>query len=210
MSTLTQLQTRLARDLRDPDNGTFTTAMLTDLLNDGVVEISRIAPKEFQEDVDTDGSYSYTLEQPDARVERVEVWAAGPPEVFHLRIPNQNHAVRATSQSGWEWWNETLLLPKAYGDYATADFFLRVWGHASYPLMAGGSDDSGLNDDLEAALIEFCTLGGFELMLNERALFKQWQAQQNNTDASMNSLISAVGLWQSKWERRRKQLLEVH
>lgn len=209
MTTLAQLQTRLARDLRDPSNGTFSLAMLTDLLNDGVVELSRIAPKEFQEDITGDGGYAYTLEQEDATVERVEIWTANSNE-FRVRVPNLYHAVNFNSQTGWEWWNETLYLPKAYGDFATSDYVVRVWGHAAYPLMESSGDDSGMNNDLEEALIEYGTLGGFELMLNERALFKQWQAQQNNTDAGMNSLISAVGLWQSKWERRRKQLLEVH
>lgn len=51
-TTFAQLKTAVARDLRDPDNKTFTTTELGDMINFGIAECSRLAPQRFIEDVE--------------------------------------------------------------------------------------------------------------------------------------------------------------
>jgi hypothetical protein len=50
---------------------------------------------------------------------------------------------------------------------------------------------------------------GFEYLLSDRSLFEQWATQANNTDVTPAALANILGLWMSKWERRRKQLREI-
>lgn len=51
MTTYSELKTALARDLRDPSLKTFSDAVLGDLINAGIMEVSRFAPQRFTEDI---------------------------------------------------------------------------------------------------------------------------------------------------------------
>lgn len=51
MTTLAELNTAVAADLRDPAYGTFPTATIDSFVNAGVVEVGRISPERFEEDI---------------------------------------------------------------------------------------------------------------------------------------------------------------
>lgn len=60
--THSQLKTSLARRLRDPDAKTFVAADLTDMLNAGIAEVSRLCPQHFVQDITLEaGTVKYPL-----------------------------------------------------------------------------------------------------------------------------------------------------
>jgi hypothetical protein len=211
MSTLTQLITAISRDLRDVGNNTFTTAMVTDLINSGITELSRIAPKLFQEDIEPDGSLSYEIQdgEPRCRIERVEVWAVDPDTVQQLiRIPAASEGLSNETEAGWRFWNGSVELPYAYAAYLADDTKnLRIWGWGPYAQLDDGSDASDLGVGGEAALKEYCLYMAYDRLASERALFRQYQVQANNTDVTFAGLMGAINQYRSRWERRRDQLM---
>jgi hypothetical protein len=211
VSTLTQLQTKLARELRDADNDIFSTAELTDAINAGIVEVSRISPNVFREDVETDGSLDYTLAAgaDDIEVRRVELWEAATPKAL-LKLPPAAASLSSESEAGWDWWGGTLSLPSRYANYAASDaYFLRVWGYKPWDQLVNAGDTTDMSPNLEAAVLEFAILSSFERLAADRMLYAKWQANANNTDVSMASLVQSIALWQQKWNRRKKELLTI-
>ena len=51
MSTFSELKVKVSRDLRDTDLKVFDTTVVGDLINAGIAEIGRIAPKRFKENI---------------------------------------------------------------------------------------------------------------------------------------------------------------
>ena len=209
MSTLLELVTRVSRELRDTNNATFTAAMVTDLINSGITEIGRIAPQPFQEDIEADGSLSYQLGSATAdkrwHVTRAELWTTTPLR-YYTRLPFAGDSRVNSSQAGWRMFNGYLELPQGWADFATAAYTLRVWGDKPYTRLVNDSDASDLGEDGEEACIEYAAFRGYDRMLAERALFKQWQTQNNNTDASFGGLMQTVSMYGQKWAQRRRQL----
>jgi hypothetical protein len=86
----------------------------------------------------------------------------------------------------------------------------RVWGWGPYAQLVDDADATDFLDvNLEMAVREYATMRGFEYLLSDRSLFEQWATQANNTDVTPAALANILGLWMSKWERRRKQLREI-
>lgn len=213
MSTLLELVTRVSRELRDTGNVTFTTAMVTDLINSGITEMSRIAPQPFQEDIEADGSLSYQLGAATAdkrwHVTRAELWYATPLR-FYCVLPFVADSLVNSSQAGWRVFNGYLELPQGWAEFAAdATYTIRVWGGKPYTRLEADGDESDLGEDGEEAVIEYAAYRGFDRLLAERVLFKQWQVSSNNTDVSYGGLLGTVQTYAQKWERRRKQLALV-
>lgn len=199
-STLAQLRTAVARDLRDTGMTTFTSAVIGDLINAGIEEVSRIYPREMVEvvvPVASTYAYSTVCEQ----VFRVEVWRSGK---FHtLLAANEGD----TSQTGWDLWGGQIRLANPMVDQAVvATDTYRVWGYAPYVQLAADGDVSDLDTRGEWAVRHFARAQAFTLMHSDRAMFKQWQAQSQNTDVTNNQLNQMVSLYSSEWDRTRNYL----
>lgn len=215
MTTFVQMQTTVSRALRDESNTTFTAAMVEDLINSGIVELSRIAPRQFQEDIDADGSLEYALDTMDSdpriRIVRVEAWDASvTPNRQICRIEPASESLSNESEAGWKWWAGVLSIPYGYSTYlADNTKVIRVWGYAPYTQLVNDSDTTDLPDDLVDAVVEYAAWHGFDRLAADRALYTQWQTTANNTDVSFAALLNSVAVFRGNWERRRKQLITL-
>lgn len=202
MPTLAELQDACSRDLRDPNKRVFTDVYLTDLINSGQEEVGRIYPRELLATVAiTGGTYTYTM--PDAvDVFRVEVWRNGG---FSSLVPPAADA--ESSQVGWDLWAGSLRFPKAFIDGLSASLdSLRVWGYGRYPTLVNDNDESLLDQSGEQGVRRFVRSQAFQTMHADRAQFKQWQGQANNSDVTPNMLTQMVAFYTSEWDRTRNHL----
>ena len=83
MTTFLDLKTVVSsEELRDPDNKTFIVAVVGGLINAGIIEVGKIAPEMFQEDIDLlSDTLSYQVRAtefpsgcPELELVRVELW----------------------------------------------------------------------------------------------------------------------------------------
>lgn len=204
----------MSRELRDTSNQTFTTALLTDYINAGIVDISRFAPRPFQEDIEPDGSLSYALltsADPRIRLVRVEIWDVAPNPVRMLfSIPSAAGSFYNNSEVGWRVWSGTLELPYAYSSYLADDTRnLRVWGYAPYTKLVADDDDTDLDESGQEAVVDYAIMRAYEALANDRSLFQQWQINANATDVSLAAILGALDRFASRWERKRRQLFEM-
>jgi hypothetical protein len=214
MTTLADLQVQVSREMRDPNNQTFTTALLTDYLNAGIADISRMAPRQFQEDIEPDGSLSYALlttADPRIRLVRVEIWDVAPNTVRMLiAIPSAASSLWSQTEAGWRVWNGNLELPYTYAAYLADDTRnLRVWGWSPYTKLVASDDDTDLDEGLQEAVVEYAIYRAYEALANDRSLFQQWQINANATDVSVAAILGAMDRFAQRWERRRRQLFEL-
>lgn len=212
MTTFTNLVTAVSRDLRDTGNTTFTTPVVGDLINEGLVEIGRIAPARFQQDLTV---VANTLVYPlhgDAAAEislaRVEVWdITTNPDSFvgHVR-PIAGEYSKA-SPAGWYVWDGKLYIPNGLEAYLVVGrHVIRVWGYGPYPLVSG-STEMGVSVELEYAIRAYARLAGLERLQLERDLFAQWASQTQNTDVSPAGLLGMLNSARDDWRRRARNLL---
>jgi len=201
VTTLAELRVKVSRDLRDPTNKTFLTTYVDDLINAGIEEVSRIHPREVIEIITpVPGTYAYTTACQTAF--RCEVWRSN--KFYALLAQTEGDA---DSQSGWDLWGDSLRLPMHAVDQAapaTDDFHL--WGYASRAQLEDDTDVAELEDETEWAVRHFARATAFTQMQNDRALFKQWQGANQNTDVSPNQLGQMVSLYASEWDRTRNYL----
>jgi hypothetical protein len=199
--TLSDLQTACARDLRDTNKRTFKDPDLTDLINAGVEEVGRVYPREMLLTIAvTPGTYD--IDMPDTQqVVRVESWRNG-----NLHVAYENGADEASSQIGWEFWAGSLRMPKGAIDGLNAADSLRIWGYQGYPQLVAPTDDSLLPDSAEWGVRRYVRATAYQQLHGDRALFKQWQAQSQNSDVSMNMLSQMVAFYVGEWDRTRNHL----
>jgi len=206
MSTLQEIRTKVANEVRDPLLSTFTSSQIDQLVNNGIIEINVVWPKEYYEELagsDVDNLVSSgTL--PTARVTslfRVEWFRDG---TYRALIP-ENQADE--SQGGWEFFADILALPSGIANAVDSSTdTIRLWGYTDRALLANDADVADLNDAQEWGVRAYAKWQAFVLMSHERALFTQWQAQSQNKDISPTQLAQMVGLYASEWQDIRKHL----
>jgi len=201
MPTLDYLRTACSRDLRDPNKRTFTDPYLTDLINSGQEEVSRVYPREMiASGPIVSGTTSYLLDITQAF--RVEVWRSGQ---FHSVVPSGEDA--DNSQAGYDIWSGALRFPKALiASLNPATDTFSVWGYASYPQLYDPTDESYLDDSGEWGVRRFVRSQAFQQMHADRSQFKQWQGQAQNSDVTPNMLSQMVAFYTSEWDRTRNHL----
>lgn len=203
MSTLAELRTMVARDLRDEGMTTFTPEYIDDLINAGIEEVSRVYPKEIIEHIDlVADTDDYPFVSPITNVIRVEIRRDG---AFYSTVV-QNEDVDS-SQGGWEVFAGALRVPNGMTNSlnpSTDEFW--VWAYGDRAQLAADDDMADLDVPGEWGVRRFAKATAYALMQNDRALFKQWQAQNLNTDVTVNQLNAMVGLYASEWDRSRNHL----
>jgi hypothetical protein len=214
VTTFAELKTAVSRDIRDPDNETFVAADVADLINGGIAEVSRFAPRLFQEDITPvvgDFKYHLLAEAADSSVEvrRVEVWdTTTDPERPIAHVPPGSESLLNASEAGWDLWAGWLWLPYTYAAFLDpAAHMIKVWGYAPYTQLVADDDVTDLSVDAQWAVREFAAYTAYDRLVAQRSLYTQWQTAANNADISPAGLMNALSIWQQKWERRRKQLL---
>lgn len=214
MTTFAGLQTLVSRDLSDPSRVTFDVDAVKDFIQQGLAEIGRIAPMQFQEDLTPiAGQSKYALRaaifpvaQPEIRLVRVEVWRGTPP-LFSFKIKAKAGQPSRDSLSGWEVWNGALEIPGYITNiiYPTTDV-IRVWGYSPYNPISLDADVVPVSAELELAIRTFTRVEGLRRLTSSRVLFKQWQTRSNNTDVTLGQLNSDLSVAENEWRRLSRAL----
>lgn len=218
MSTLATLKVDVARDLRDPSARTFTEDDIEDIIAQGMVEIGRIAPRRFQEDIDlvadaleyqllTD---DFSAAVPEIEVSRVELWDTTQTPNRPVRRLNPMSAEYINfSEAGWFVRDGILEVPSwvpLYVEGAEADYLIRVWGWAPYAIMDSDDDVVPLSYEREQALRAFAKSEALRRLLSSRELYTQWQTRSGNTDVSPAALMNDLNLAEESWRRKSRAL----
>lgn len=213
MTTLSQMQTNILRDVRDPDNQTFSINDVNDWIAAGISELSLFSPLLFQEDVTPDiNTNRYHLGNGTAdrrtNVKRVEVWnIANSPPFYYCTVLPASSADEVSSESGWAMWDGWLWLPYSYYTWLDpTSYLVKVWGYAPHVTPANPADVFDLMDYEETALREYCQMLAIERLLNNRATFAQWQTTPSNTDVTEATLMGMYNALRALWQTRQKQL----
>ena len=215
MTAFSDLQTLVSRDLADPGLRTFDVDAVKDFIQQGLAELARVAPEQFQEDLTpVDGQLEYPLRSaifavppPEIRLVRVEVWT-GVPARFKSKIKSKSGQLTRDSIAGWEVWAGVLELPSTVIDnyvYAATDT-IRVWGYSPYAPILADADVVPVSAALELALRTFCRVEGMRRLIGSRVLFKQWQTKSNNTDVTLGQLNSDLTAAEEQWRRLSRAL----
>lgn len=215
------LKTRAAVMLQDPNARTFTAGLISELLQSALIEVGRIAPEQFKEDLTpVANQMKYAVRSaafvgaaiPEIEVKRVEVWNADTlPETFITSVPpSSNEAIRA--DSGWVLWGGELYLPtrtiKGLVGHE-GDYVIRVWGYSPYVLPASDADVIAISKEVEQAALWFVRLEAIDLLLASRDLFTQWQTRSGNTDMSPAALMNQRSIAEQSWMRRSRSIARL-
>jgi len=201
------LRNALARDLRDPDLKTFTEQELNDLLNQALVEVGRIYPKErvVEYAITLDGQTQIPCDA--ASIFRVEVIRDG---AVASGIAQNTHGLH--SQAGWDLHANILWLPlySASGLRIDDSPTIRVWGYWERNLMQGTlpADDNQIADtdaEAEFGVRTYASLLGYQRLQNDQMLFQQWLTNTGQTDVSPNQLAQTADMYMSQWREMRQR-----
>ena len=215
MTAYSALQTLVSRDLSDPDRQTFDVDAVKDFIQQGLAEIARIAPMEFQEDLTPVPdqlvyplrSAIFDVPQQEMRLVRVEVWS-GTPARFQWKLKAKAGQPARDSIAGWEVWGGKLELSQYDMDAITAfgADLIRVWGYSPYDPISADADVVPVSAELELALRTFCRVEGLRRLTSSRVLFKQWQTRSNNTDVTLGMLNSDLQVAEEAWRKLSRAL----
>lgn len=218
MTTYADFRDKVARAIQDPDYETFEEQTVKDVVQSAWQELSRIAPKQFEEGltpVANQLTYQLLAEDfadpnPSIEVVRVEIWDTDATPNLALRLvpPRATHpGGLGYSQAGWEVWNGTLRLPRNYVEGINVDTdSIMVWGYCPWPAPSADDDVLPINAELEEALVIACNVGFLRRLTSNRALFTQWQTRSNNTDVSMASLMNDLESARDEWKRLSRDI----
>lgn len=200
MTTLANLETYLARDLRDTANAVFSTAELDDLINQGINALSSFYPKQIMQTIGTvsAGVYSYS--------------ASSFTTIYRLDIYSSAGSYKSTldpyigggPNSGWELHGGIVYLPPLV-TYTAGDT-LRAFGYGGYIALSVSSATTDLDASGEWAVRVFAQVEAFERLMADRATFQQWQASPGNTDVSAMGLASLARTARQRWLTEQQRL----
>lgn len=215
MTTYLELQTAVKRELSDPSNQTFSVDDVKDFIQQGLAAVARIAPEQFQEDLDPVAEQlvyqlrasEFPAAVPEIRLIRVEVWS-GVPARYKLKVRAKAGQPSLDNWSGWDVWGGKLELPSYVVDgYIDPDNdVIRVWGYSPYVPVSADEDVIPVSAELELAVRTFCRVEGLKRLTNSRVLFKQWQARSNNTDVTLGQLNSDLQVAEDEWRKLSRAL----
>lgn len=188
-TTLSDLQTMVARDLRDTSNLTWSTSELSDLINAGIAHVSDLAPREIMQTVGTvaSGVYSYSVTG-FSYIYRVDIYTAA--GSYDWTVPN----IVDAPDSGWEMHGGVLYIPQNWNPLVGST--VRVWGYGLYTQLSASTSTTDLTDRLVHAVRLYAQIEGLGRLINDKAAFAQWQGV--NSDATL------LGLNQTYFSLRRR------
>lgn len=202
MATRATLRTAVSRDIRDTAFKTFSTDAVNDLIDMGINEVSLVYPLQMVEVIAPTASvYHYAVRCETAF--RVEVYRD---DAYYADIAQAD----GPSQSGWDLHAGTLFLPRGVLDSLVPDTdAIRVWGYG--PRARPDADDDVLELDTRAEMgvRAYARVMATQALINDRALFAQWQAVSKNTDISINQLITQASQFSREWDRIRNHMRTV-
>lgn len=221
MTTFGTLQgTVSGTDLRDSANKTFDLTTVKAFINTALVEIGRVAPAFFQEDITpVANTLSYTLQSavfggisvPNIDVVAVEVWdASTTPDTRRFIVNPWAAEYSRDSQAGWRNWGGKLELPtRVVTNIVTASDLIRVWGYRPYPKLVNDTDVVPVGNDLEEALRQYVLVEALRRLIGSRVLFTQWQTRSNNSDVTPASLMNEFTVALNEWRAKSRAIAVI-
>lgn len=217
-TTYGELKTRIATVLLDPDGKTFDTSLLPELAIASLVEVGRIAPAQYTEDLTPVadqltyqlGTELFAVAETNIEVSRVEIWdPTSAPEAL-IQTVRAAGGEWEYSDAGWSLWNGLLTLPtrtvRGLEGYEST-YVIRVWGYAPYETPTSDSDVLPLSQQAEQACVKYARVEGLEMLNSQRDLFTQWQTRSGNSDVSPASLMNQLSMARADWDKYSKRIL---
>ncbi len=199
MTTLAQLEVTVARALRDTARNTWDTTELDDLINQGIDVLSELSPREIVQTVGTvaASTYSYSVSA-FTSVYRLDVYTSGGSYSGQIE-----HGIGG-ADTGWEVHGGVIYLPPNW--LPSTGSTLRAWGYAAFTQLSATSSVTDLTPALIHSLVVFCQGEAASRLLNDRAMFGQWQADPANSDATLLGLNQTAFRWRRRWEEEARRL----
>ena len=199
MTTLANLETTVARRLRDSGNATWTTAELDDLINQGIDEIADFYPREIVQTIGTvsAGVISYAVSSY-TNIYRLDIYTSA--GSYKDTLPSGIGG----ANSGWEMHGGVLFLPPAYS--YTAGDTLKAWGYGRFTQLATSSSVTDLDQSAIWALVTYCQAEGLSQLVDGRANFQQWQSSPGNTDVTATALAQIANGARVRWRDEQRRL----
>lgn len=221
-TTFGELKTKVASALRDPDAKTFSEEDVKDFIQMGLVEVGRLAPEQFMEELTlTEDTMDYVLRSgafngevvPEIEVVRVEVWNGDPTPPEQVCVVNPGALEPYNSSDvGYTVWGGSLYLPSwvhRVVDGHEADYVIRVFGYSPYVPPSADGDVMGVSQELVYAIITYAQVEGLQRLVNDRDLFTQWQTRAGNTDISPAGLMNSLNFAREDWRRKSRALTRL-
>lgn len=219
MTTFAQLKTAVAAALSDPGAKTFTASVIADICATALVEVGRVAPRRFQEDLTpVANALTYDLLQtdfpgvlvPEIELTRVELWdTTEVPMLLVEHLQPADGEYSNSSDAGWKVWDGVLELPRTipvYLEDVEANHVIRVWGYAPHIAMSLDADIVPVVSERYEALLGAARLEGLQRLAGSRELYTQWQTHSGNTDISPAGLLNALNIEMESWRRRSRAI----
>jgi len=199
MTTLLDIRTQVARDLRDTSNATWSTDELDDLINQGLDALADFYPREIVQTIGTvaSGTYSYAATS-FTNAYRLDIYTSA--GSYDGEIP---HGIGG-ADSGWELHGNVVYLPPNW--MPDAGDTLRLWGYGRYTQLATDNDATDADTAGVNAVRVFCQVEAFQRLLANRVTFQQWQASPGNTDTTVLGMNQIAFSAQRRWEREQRRL----
>jgi hypothetical protein len=201
MTTLLDLRTYVARDLRDTGFDTWSESEVDDLVNMGIDAVGDLYPREA---VDAASSISgstktYDLATDFTNIYRVDIYSSA--GTYKFTLP---HGIGEGPNSGWELHGGILYLPPSV-TFTSGDG-LRVFGYARYAQLSVSSQTTDMDATAIWGARAFARMEGFMSLIADRANYQQWQSQTGNTDVTAIAMAQLAANARRDWDRAKQRL----
>lgn len=220
--TIVAMASKVRRALRDAGAAVFSVDQITDYINYGLAELSLIRPIETTLVVNSVDKLNGIDATPGAYTTKdldfiwaVEVYGLPDTQYDGLTYYLSPDDSGSNWRNGWDHVSGLLVLPQSTVRWLTDVWAMPVPTHAirvrGYrnrirvnDLTTGSPDIASLPE--EQAIVTLAQLAGFEALMNDRALYTQWQTATHATDVSPTQLSNMAYGAQAKWDRMRRHL----
>ena len=199
MATLSDLRTYVARDLRDTSNATWSTTELDDRINQGIDAIGQFYPREIVSDFATVAaavtSYSASAF---TTIYRIDTYSG---------TTYKGSVVHGTGEgpdSGWELHAGKIWLSPTFP--VATGYVLRGFGYGAYTQLAAATSTTDLDTSGIWAVRVFAQVECMAQLIADRAKFRQWQTDSNNTDVTALGLAQLYQGATQRWAREVQRL----
>lgn len=224
MANRADLRTQISRELRDPDNKSWSEQEINDLINAGINAVSDLSPLERREDI------TYTFPYTTAEGAWGKIKEVTPTtdfyNIFRVEILDKDSKLFETidanngqgSSTGWEFWNGKILLPENYyypTEKATVDgetyeqVKIRVFGYARHDMLFNDVTESTCSEQELVGVRSYAVAEAMTRLMVDRANFQQWQVVSGATNVSITELSVLSNTARLRWREEQRRLRKM-